>query len=68
MAVGFTDEQKTNIRAKLLTVGSDLAGSVGFKNMTVAQIAKAAGIATGTFYHFYKSKEEFAVALMRDIE
>ncbi len=49
MAVGFTDEQKTNIRAKLLTVGSDLAGSVGFKNMTVAQIAKAAGNANGTF-------------------
>ena len=68
MAVGFTDEQKTNISAKLLTVGSDLAGSVGFKNMTIAQITKAAGIATGTFYHFYKSKEEFAVALMRDIE
>lgn len=68
MAVGFTDEQKTDIRTKLLAVGSDLAGSVGFKDMTVAQIAKAAGIATGTFYHFYKSKEAFAVALMRDIE
>ena len=68
MAVGFTDEQKQDIAAKLLQAGSDLAGSVGFKEMTVAQVAKKAGIATGTFYHFYRSKEEFAVALINDME
>ena len=44
MAGGFTEEQRNRIRKKLLETGVDLSTTIGFRKMTVASVAKEAGI------------------------
>ena len=68
MAGGFTEEQKTIIRAKLIAAGYELSRKCGIKKMTVAMVANAAGVAVGSFYNFFESKESFVVALMEEYE
>ena len=57
MPANFTEEQRQIIREKLIAVGYDLIREIGLKKMKVAMIAERADIATGTFYHFFDSKE-----------
>lgn len=68
MAGGFSDKEREEIRQKLLDSGYELSTDIGLKKMTVAIIAGSAGIAVGTFYNFYASKEEFVIAIIRDTE
>lgn len=64
MPANFTEEQRKEIRERLIQAGYELSESLGLKKMTVAIIADKAGIATGTFYHFFSSKENFVQALI----
>ena len=68
MAGGFTDEERVVIREKLLTAGYELIIDFGIKKMTIAMVAESAGVAVGSFYNFFNSKEEFVVALIRETE
>ena len=68
MAGGFTEEEREQVRRKLLDSGYELFLSSGFRRMTVAGITKRAGVAVGTFYNFYESKEQFVIALIKDTE
>ncbi|RKM59318.1 TetR/AcrR family transcriptional regulator [Butyrivibrio sp. CB08] len=68
MSGGFTEKEREEIRKKLLNSGYELGTEIGLKKMTVAMIAKSTGIAVGSFYNFYASKEEFVVAMIRDTE
>ena len=68
MAGGFTDEQREEIRLNLISAGCEISTKTGLKKMTVPMIAKEAGVAVGTFYNFYSSKEEFVTAMIRDTE
>ncbi len=45
-------------KADILKYGRELFGSKGFKDTNVAEIAKMAGMATGTFYNYYPSKDK----------
>lgn len=59
------DERKTEI----LDTAKSLFLSKGYDKTTVNDILKAIGIAKGTFYHYFKSKEEVMEAVvMRVIE
>lgn len=64
MPANFTQEQRQMIQEKLIAVGYDLIREVGFKKMKVSMIAERADIATGTFYHFFDSKEAYVKALL----
>lgn len=64
MPANFTEEQKLEIREKLLAVGYELIREIGLKKMKVSIIAERSGIATGTFYHFFDSKEAYVTALI----
>lgn len=44
-------------KAELFRCGRQMFSEYGFKETSVAAIAKAAGLATGTFYLYYESKE-----------
>lgn len=39
---------------------------MGLKKMKVSMIAERAEIATGTFYHFFESKEAYVTALIEE--
>lgn len=68
MAIAFTHEQKDEIQEKLIEAGFELSTSIGFKKMTVATVAKSAGVAVGSFYIFFDSKENFVLALIKEAE
>lgn len=45
-------------KADILKYGRELFSSKGFKDTNIAEITKMAGIATGTFYNYYPSKDK----------
>lgn len=68
MAIAFTQEQRDEIQGKLIEAGFELSSTIGFKKMTISKITEAAGVAVGSFYIFYDSKESFAKALIQETE
>ena len=68
MAGGFTEKERVEIRQRLLDSGYELSSEIGIKKMTIATIAKNSEVAVGTFYNFFPSKEEYVVAMIRDVE
>lgn len=60
----FKDDDKARIRETLLDKGKEMISRVGLRKTTVEELAAAAGIAKGTFYHFFGSKEELCFALL----
>lgn len=64
MPVSFTKEQQEEIREQLFHTGIRLCRTLGVQRMTVSKLTSACGIAKGSFYSFYKSKEEFILALI----
>jgi AcrR family transcriptional regulator len=50
-------------KTQLLECARDLFSSNGFKDTNVADITKQAGVATGTFYLYYASKEKLFMDL-----
>ena len=64
----FNEEEKTQIRAKLLTEGKDLFIRFGLKKTGIAELTEAAGISQGAFYLFFNSKEELYFAILEQEE
>ncbi|MDA8233474.1 MAG: TetR/AcrR family transcriptional regulator [Clostridia bacterium] len=58
MVKGFTNKEKEIIRDKLIEKGKELFGIYGLKKTSIVDLTKAVGIAQGTFYLFFSSKEE----------
>lgn len=46
----------------VLDTASRLTGERGFENVTIQDICSEAGVAVGTFYHYFSSKEEIILA------
>jgi len=59
----FSDKEKEAIRAKLIKAAERLFTEQGFSKTSVSELARAAGIGKGTFYMFYKTKEELVCDL-----
>ena len=57
MAKHFTSSEKSAIQEELLEKGKDLFSRYGLKKTTISDLTSAVGIAKGTFYHFFDSKE-----------
>lgn len=55
-------DKKTEIYRR----GKELFSQKGFKDTNVAEIMKACGMATGTFYNYYPSKEHLFMAIFMD--
>ncbi|WP_434509760.1 TetR/AcrR family transcriptional regulator [Desulfitobacterium sp. AusDCA] len=58
MPKGFTEVEKERIIAALREEGQKLFVSRGIKKVTIDDLTQAAHIAKGSFYLFYKTKEE----------
>ena len=63
MPVGFTDEEQKEIKENLFYAGIELIRELGVQRTTVDKLTKKCGIAKGSFYLFYSSKEEYLMAL-----
>ena len=60
----FDKMGRDRVRIQLLETGFELIKQHGMKKTSVSEIAKKTGIATGTFYNFFPSKEEFIYQLV----
>lgn len=56
----------TDKKAEILRCGRELFSSRGFKDTNVAEITKMAGVATGTFYNYYPSKEKLFMEIFSE--
>lgn len=68
MPKGFTDEEKLQIQIDLKEKGKALFEQYGFKKTSVSLITDKVGIAKGSFYIFYDSKEELFIDILEDLE
>lgn len=53
------------IREKLLEVGTKLVAEKGFNKISVEEITKTAGVAKGSFYTYFKRKEDLIQEINR---
>lgn len=68
MPAGFNDSEREAIRKRLLAAAADALARGGLAAASVAELAKAADIAKGSFYAFYPSKEELFLEALEMIE
>lgn len=61
----FSEEEKENLKTQMLEAGFPLLVQYGMTHTSISRITKAAGIAVGTFYNFWKSKEEYMAELIQ---
>jgi AcrR family transcriptional regulator len=55
-------------RARILTTALDLFRRRGFDETTMRDIATGAGVSLGAAYHYFRSKEEIAIAFYRELQ
>lgn len=65
MPVGFTEKEKKKIKTELIEQGKKLFSLYGLKKTTIKDITEAVGIAQGSFYKFYCSKEELYFEILK---
>jgi len=64
----FTENEKEQIRNKLITEGEKLFAAYGVKKVTIDDLVEAAGIAKASFYKFYESKEYLYLDIVQRIQ
>src|SRR6188768_2172083 len=67
-AMRVTAEAKEATRRKILDTAQDLFRTAGYDATTTRDIARAAGIATGTLFNYFPTKESIVVALVMDAQ
>ncbi|MGL1893536.1 MAG: TetR/AcrR family transcriptional regulator [Spirochaetaceae bacterium] len=68
MPRGFTDIESNYYRNRLLEVGSDLFSKGGLTGVSIDQIVKEVGISKGSFYKFFKNKEDLCYDCLMKLE
>ncbi|CAM4513598.1 AcrR family transcriptional regulator [Paenibacillus endophyticus] len=64
----FNDKEKQWIRQKLIEEGKRRFESLGLRKTSVEDLTKASGIAQGSFYMFFDSKEELFYHILLEEE
>ena len=59
----FSESDREAIRQRLLGVGRELFLRFGLRKTSIEQLAEGVGIAKGTFYHFFDSKEDLCLEI-----
>ena len=60
----FTQEEKDELRIKMLDAGFPLLKEFGMTHTSISKITEAASIGVSTFYNFWKTKEEYMADLI----
>lgn len=68
MPKAFDEKEREAIKERLVKEGRVLFERYGLKKTNVAEISDASGIAKGSFYNFYSSKEELFIDVMDAFE
>jgi AcrR family transcriptional regulator len=68
MPKSFTEKEDKQIRKSLMKKGQELFSTVGLRKTTVDDLVSSAGIAKGSFYKFFPSKEILYLEILEEIE
>src|ERR1700753_2128332 len=60
---GKREQTKAQNREAILNAAREVFGELGYELATVRDIIRRTGLAAGTFYNYYRSKEEVFAAL-----
>ena len=60
----FAEDERNQLKLTMLEEGFPLLKKYGMTHTTISKITEAAGIAKGTFYHFWNNKEEYMADLI----
>jgi AcrR family transcriptional regulator len=63
---GKREQTKLQNRQAILDAAREVFGELGYETATVRDIIRRTGLAAGTFYNYYRSKEEVFAALADD--
>jgi AcrR family transcriptional regulator len=66
LPIGKREQTKVQNRQAILDAAREVFGELGYETATVRDIIRRAGLAAGTFYNYYRSKEEVFAALSDD--
>lgn len=64
----FTEEQRAGMQERIIEAGRTLFREKGFQKTSVNTITDAVGIAKGTFYNFFSSKEMLFMTILGEFE
>lgn len=62
----FTQQNRDELYRRMIDAGWDQLVRNGIRSLRVEQVAAAVGIAKGTFYHFFDSKDDFIYAMLME--
>ncbi|PNH79082.1 TetR/AcrR family transcriptional regulator [Vibrio diazotrophicus] len=60
------NEKSHDTKQHILDIGYELIASKGFTGVGLSELLKNAEVPKGSFYHYFKSKEQFGEALLQD--
>lgn len=66
LPLGKREQTKVQNRQAILDAAREVFGELGYDTATVRDIIRRTGLAAGTFYNYYRSKEEVFAALADD--
>jgi AcrR family transcriptional regulator len=64
--VGRVERRRSRNRARLLEAAKELFAARGMQSTAVAEVAERADIATGSFYSYFRTKDELLDALLEE--
>lgn len=56
----------SDTRSRIIEAGTEVVNAKGYHGCGLKEILDAAGVPKGSFYHYFKSKEDFGVAVIED--
>lgn len=68
MPPGFSERERTAIREKLIAIARESLAGAGFAKTSLDEIVAQAGIAKGSFYVFFDSKEALYLEAFESME
>lgn len=61
-------KQKAEVKSAIIRAGEELIRTKGFSETTIEEITSKAGVARGTFYNYFQTKEDLALELVYETE
>ena len=62
------DKQKAVVKSAIIRAGEELFRTNGFAETTIEEITSTAGVARGTFYNYFQTKEDLALEVLYETE
>jgi TetR/AcrR family transcriptional regulator, transcriptional repressor for nem operon len=67
-AVSIKISAKANTKAIIIQAGLDIMLEKGYSNTGIQEVLSTSGVPKGSFYHYFESKENFALEIIHSVQ